>query len=644
MPARSARSSGKPKFSTADAEPAEASATGVDFEVSASPRGSFTGRRHNRPDASAPRPRRGLTWSLRGLLVASLAVPLLLLAIAAWQNLRFVWAQAREHVASETDELHLHAVNAFETFSLALDLMDDRVRGLDWDQIEHDPELHQFLSDIEKLPEIDVVWITDPTGHDRASGRFLSLTPADVSDRDYFVAEKARDIGIFIGRAHIGRRTGRDEFSISRRRSAADGRFDGIVRIAAKPSYFSDFYSTREKRVSALLLRSDGAVLARYPASSSPFIFSMDSGFMNTIAVDPARGVFSDTAELDGVQRLYGYRRVGDYPIYVVFGIPTRGVIALWRDNLASYSLVAVPASLALFAMTLIAVRQSQRHKIGSWRWQITALRLKREMDRRAIAEAELRQAQKMEALGQLTGGVAHDFNNLLTVLQGCLELLSGRQRDDPSQARVDTALRTIARGETLTRQLLAFAQRRPQAVASLDLNARLRGMAEMLARTVGSEIKIETDLAPDLWPIDADANQFELAVINLAINGRDAMPGGGVLRLKTYNAPRSAETADMTLPQGEFVALEVSDTGMGMAPEVLSRAFEPFFTTKPAGKGTGLGLSLVYDFARQSGGTAAIRSKPGHGTKVTLRLPRSRKVGDPKNNRASGLLVGGPA
>ena len=611
--------------------------------ASATPHGSFTGWRHNRPNAGDPRPRRGLTWPSRGLLAASLAVPLLLLAIAAWQNLRVVWAQAREHVASETDELHLHAVNAFETFSLALDLMDDRVRGLDWDQIEHDPELHQFLSDIEKLPEIDVVWITDPTGHDRASGR-LSLTPADVSDRDFFVEEKARDIGIFIGRAHIGRRTGRDEFSISRRRSAADRRFDEIVRIAAKPSYFSDFYSTREKRVSALLLRSDGAGLARYPASSSPFIFSPDSRFMSTIAADPARGVFSDTAELDGIQRLYGYRRVGGYPIYVVFGIPTHDVLALWRDNLVGYSLVAVPASLALFAMTLIAVRQSQRRKIGSWRWQITALRLKREMDRRGLAEAELRQSQKMEALGQLTGGVAHDFNNLLTVLQGCLELLSGRQRDDPSQARVDMALRTIARGETLTRQLLAFARRQPQAVASLDLNARLRGMAEMLARTVGSEIKIETDLAPDLWPIDADANQFELAVINLAINARDAMPAGGVLRLRTCNAPLPAEAADETLPPGEFVVLEVGDTGAGMAPEVLTRAFEPFFTTKGAGKGTGLGLSLVYDFARQSGGGAAIRSKPDHGTKVTLRLPRSRKVGDPKHDRASGLLVGGPA
>jgi PAS domain S-box-containing protein len=238
--------------------------------------------------------------------------------------------------------------------------------------------------------------------------------------------------------------------------------------------------------------------------------------------------------------------------------------------------------------------------------------------------EDQLHQAQKLEALGQLTGGIAHDFNNLLTVLQGCLEMLSGRQQSDQLQARVDTALRTVERGEKLTGQLLAFARRQPLARTTIDLNAQLRRMTQLLVRTVGGGIAIHTDLAPDLWLVDADATQLELAVINLAINAGDAMPGGGELGIRTFNRAVSHESAlEQPTKVGDFVGLEISDTGHGMPPEAVARAFEPFFTTKEAGKGTGLGLSMVYGFARQLGGFASIRSEIGRGTAVTLLLPR---------------------
>jgi signal transduction histidine kinase len=261
-------------------------------------------------------------------------------------------------------------------------------------------------------------------------------------------------------------------------------------------------------------------------------------------------------------------------------------------------------------------------------------------MKRQNQAEAELLQAQKVEALGQMTGGVAHDFNNLLTVLQGCLEILSGKQRNEQLQGRVDMALRTVERGERLTAQLLAFARRQPLARTTIDLNAQLRRMTQLLVRTVGNGIAIHTDLAPDLWLVDADATQLELAVINLAINAGDAMPGGGELGIRTFNRAVSHESAleqphesaleqphESVLEQptkvGDFVGLEISDTGHGMPPEAVARAFEPFFTTKEAGKGTGLGLSMVYGFARQLGGFASIRSEIGRGTAVTLVLPR---------------------
>jgi signal transduction histidine kinase len=237
--------------------------------------------------------------------------------------------------------------------------------------------------------------------------------------------------------------------------------------------------------------------------------------------------------------------------------------------------------------------------------------------------EAELRQAQKMEALGQLTGGVLHDINNLLTVLQGNLEMLSGRQSSDKLQAKVDMALQTIERGERLIGQLLAFARRQPLRIGTIDLNAQLRRMAELLATTVGPVISIETELMLGLWPASADVAQLELAVINIAINARDAMPAGGVLCIRTCNTTLPGEVGQAQ----DFVTLEIADTGFGMAPETLARAFEPFFTTKEPGKGTGLGLSMVYDFTRQLGGTAAIRSGIGRGTTVALHLPRSPMV-----------------
>ena len=577
-------------------------------------------------DALQARPKRGLTWPLRGLLAASLAVPLLLLAIAAWQNFRLVRSQAEERVMIEAGELREHALDTIKTYAIVLTWIDARTRGLDWDRIEHNEELHRFLSDLDTLPQVDEVWMADATGRPRVSGRSSLVPPVDVSDRDCFAAEREKDVGMFVGHEQIGALTHAPEFNICERRSTPDTTFDGIIVVSARPAFFSDFYRTvsQDKRFAASLLRSDGSLLVRYPALAAPSGLAGGSPFMQAIANNPDRGLFWGRGETDGIARFYAYQQVEGYPLYVAYGIPTRDVLASWLGNLVNYSLFAVPASLALFGMTLLAARQMRRHAIASWRWRTTARRLRREMNRRAVAEAELRQAQKMEALGQLTGGVAHDFNNLLTVLQGSLELLSGRQQSDQLQARVDAALRTVERGERLTEQLLAFARRRPLARATIDLNAELRRMAELLARTVGSGITIHTDLAPDLSPVEADATQLELAVINLAINARDAMPDGGELRLRTFNRAAPPMTApEQPANAGELVGLEIADTGHGMPPEVAARAFEPFFTTKEAGKGTGLGLSMVYGFARQSGGSASIRSEVGQGTAVTLLLPR---------------------
>ena len=586
------------------------------------------------PDSIAERPQRRLVWTSRLLLVAAAAVPLLLLTIAAWQNFRLVQLEAKQRVTIETGQLHEHALSAIETYALILAWIDDRIRGLDWDRIEHDGELHRFLSNLETLPQIGAVLLVDGKGQIRASGSQFPAATADTLNRDAFVAQRDRNAGIFVGRQHMDQLTHLSDFDISRRRSTPDESFDGVIIISANPSYFADFFSTisRDENFAALLMRDDGSLLVRYPPLPGAWVFSSDTPLMQAIAAQPDRGVFWGRGGIDGIERLFGYQRIGEYALYVAFGIPRHGILAQWRANLIDYLLFAVPASLGLLCMTLFAVRQLQQQRVATWRWRATARRLQREMHRRIRAETDLHQAQKMEALGQLTGGVAHDFNNLLTVLQGCLEMLSGRQVERTLQARVETALATVERGEKLTNQLLAFARRRPLTVTRLDLNDVLRRMTELLARTVGSGVRIETDLAADLWPVDADATQLELAVINLAINSRDAMPEGGVLRVRTF---KTTSPEGVSGEAGCFDGLEISDTGTGMPPEILARAFEPFFTSKGPDKGTGLGLSLVYGFARQSGGSASIRSEVGRGTVVTLLLPRPPARPVPRTNRA---------
>lgn len=240
-------------------------------------------------------------------------------------------------------------------------------------------------------------------------------------------------------------------------------------------------------------------------------------------------------------------------------------------------------------------------------------------------AEAQLRQAQKMEAVGQLTGGIAHDFNNMLAVVIGALDLLERRIQQGRSDVEryVVAARDGATRAAALTQRLLAFSRQQPLAPAPLDANEMVEGMIELLVRTLGEGVTIETHLARKLWPVLADRNQLENVVLNLAVNGRDAMPSGGMLEIATANVALSDETAAAhEIPAGDYVEIAVRDTGTGMAPDVAARAFDPFFTTKGLGKGTGLGLSQVFGFVRQSGGHVAIDTQPGQGTTVRVWLP----------------------
>lgn len=237
---------------------------------------------------------------------------------------------------------------------------------------------------------------------------------------------------------------------------------------------------------------------------------------------------------------------------------------------------------------------------------------------------AELHQAKKIEALGQLTAGVAHDFNNLLTAILGNLELLQSRTTDKTSRRWLDNAVRAAGRGVSLNSQLLGFARKQTLLPEAVDLDQALAGINDLLRTTMGDSIRIEAQVQPDTWPVLVDPNQIALVVLNLAINARDAMPSGGTLTIKTHNASFGANNCPDDLVPGDYVALSIGDTGTGMSEDVRATAFDPFFTTKGESGGSGLGLSMVHGVAIQSGGGVRIDSELGAGTAIEIFLPRA--------------------
>jgi PAS domain S-box-containing protein len=337
-----------------------------------------------------------------------------------------------------------------------------------------------------------------------------------------------------------------------------------------------------------------------------------------------------------GAERIKGYSKteaIGKH--FSMFYTPED------REKRVPYDALAVAATLGKYEAEAWRVRKDGRQFWASV--VIDAIyneagavvgfaKVTRDLTERRAIEEQLRQSQKMEAIGQLTGGVAHDFNNLLTVIVGNLETIWRHAPPEDGKLRraIDQATRGAQRAVTLTQQLLAFSRRQPLNPKPTDINRLVAGMSDLVRRTIGENIAVETVLAGGLWRVEIDAHQLESALLNLAVNARDAMPEGGKLTIETANAHLDDGYADKypELTSGQYVAVCVTDTGAGMSAEVISHAFEPFYTTKPIGQGTGLGLSQVYGFVKQSGGHVKLYSEVGEGTTVKIYLPRMTAVG----------------
>jgi signal transduction histidine kinase/ActR/RegA family two-component response regulator len=568
------------------------------------------------------------TRLLHLLLIGSIVVPLVVLAGGGY----LAWVSTRER--AEADLMRRvaiaeeHALKVLDTHQLVAARINDLVGNLsDQAILIEEQVLHgQIAQEIKNLPQVQTALVIGRNGHPLVSATVYPVNRnLDLSDRAHFQALRERSDPYYVNVIEVGRLDSERHFFLSRRKESEPGSFDGVITVTVSPRYFQDFYIKLvdgNRDYTAGLVSTDGIGLVRYPEAAASE--HRDQNLLNAAAEHQQGGVFRARSEIDGVDRLAAYDKLPNYPIYATVTRSWDSIVAEWRHSMLTHLYFGIPATLGLVALSLLALRRT--------RLEQAATDEAREATRqRDVAQDALRQSQKMEAIGHLTGGVAHDFNNLLTVVLGNIELAQ-RQLENWTEASQDRMRRTLAqamrgaqRGAMLTQRLLAFSRRQPLSPKPLDLNKLVGGLNEFLRRSLGETVDLETVGSAGLWKVEADPAQLEAALINLAVNARDAMPNGGKLTIETANVQLDADYcgrhADVS--PGSYVQIAVTDTGTGMSRKVLERAFEPFFTTKVAGQGTGLGLSQVFGFVKQSGGHITIYSEPGEGTTVKIYLPR---------------------
>lgn len=567
----------------------------------------------------------GGTWTrqnwLGWTLAAALVLPALLFAAIAWYDHDRVLAEAMAEARRTTATLREHALKVLETHELLIRQVDRRVRGLDWEAIRAS-SLEQELREIhENHPQIAEIGLADAEGWLRISSVPVPSEGISVSHRSYWAAQRNQDAGTYISRPFLPIGGSVPGFGLSRRRSAPNGDFDGTIQIVVSIPYFTQFWreTAPEPETTVLLFRADGELLSRIPPTGMTQ-FAPGGRLMQAIAAMPD-GAYRSLSEVDRIDRIIAYSRLGQYPLYIAYGRPVDTILDPWRMRMFGFGALCAATALALLLAILMAVRQAEGRE--------------REAARRSAAEAGALEAQKLETLGHLACSMTHDFNNALQVVIGNLKLLQKRaQTEDPTLARrVEAALQGAEMGRILTGRLLNYARQHPSGDTStpFDVNFCIREAEPLLRQAVGARVKLLLDLAPDAGKILGDRGECQVALLNLVINARDAMPEGGIVTIRT---------ARLSLPDAESLTVTVADTGTGMPPEIAAHAFDAFFTTKEPGRGTGLGLAQVWNFAQQAGGTARIRSELGRGTAVTMTLPcadatarqATRQVTDPQS------------
>lgn len=565
------------------------------------------------------------------LLCASLVLPFAFATLFAWQDYRHANAEAQARLERMLAVAQEHALKVVETNALVLDAVAALMHGMDWPAIRLDiRRIHAGLLALEqRIEQLRLLHIVQPDGTLFAISSLWPTPAINLSDRDYVRHHAQGRAGLYFGEPLVGRTSGLLTFTMSRARLNAQGQFDGVVLGSVLPRYFQDHWATMSGSGGGhfTLYRADGAVLAQYPEPQQ----GQDGFPARAALLERARQ--ADQASLlnwvddSGEPWLAGYRRVGHEALFVSYALPRSLMLAGWRRQAGMAFALAALVACALGLMLWLAWQRWAAEQMALARLAGSTAALHEQIQKREAAEDQLRQAQRLEAVGRLTGGIAHDFNNLLTAILGAVHLLErhlGAAADERTRHLLAAARDAVGRGAKLNASLLAFARRQPLKREALDANALITDFTPLLQRALGEMVTLTLHLAPGLPACQADAAQLEAALLNLAINARDAMSGQGEVALSTRRTWLGA--ADLANNQdahpGAYAEITLSDNGSGMPAEVMSRAFEPFFTTKGLGQGTGLGLSQVFGLIRQLGGHVAIRSQPGRGTQVSLYLP----------------------
>ncbi len=567
----------------------------------------------------------GAIRMLRLLLVGLIIAPLLLGAVGGYFSYRASIERAAAALTEAVGVAQENTTKILDTHVLVAARIDDLLAGLTDAQVPpQEKPLHERIAQqIEDLPQVSAAWVIDGSGHELVSARVYPVNgDLDHSGRDDFRAlQESRNLTfIWALRARsLERGDYQPYFTVSRRRQAPDGEFRGIVVAAVSGAYFASFYNSLlggSAQYTASVLREDGTNLARYPENAAPPSTGRQNDLLAKAIADKATsGIIASGSPFSEDGSLVAYKRIANYPIYVTIARTRASILFEWLVSIIGYAVVGVPAAIGLMLLSLLALRRTLRE-------QLALAQARDAIAQRAAMEAHLHQVQ-----GLLTAGIAHDFNNMLTVISANIALLESdlEALDAKRRKWIASAIGGCERASALTRRLLTFARREPIDPQPVDINEAIKSLSDLPWRSLGDHIAAEFRLSGDLWTVLVDPHQLQTALLNLALNARDAMGGRGSLTIETANCHLDEDYAARhpEVTPGDYVAILVSDTGRGMPEEVCDRAFYPFFTTKEAGKGIGLGLSQVYGFITRSGGDCTIDSKPGQGTTVKLYLPR---------------------
>jgi signal transduction histidine kinase len=596
-------------------------------------------RRESRIEA-----RFGAIGTLRLLLIGSIVVPLVIGLAGAFFAYRSNYERAVAALTEAAAVAEENTAKVLDTHLLIAARIDDLLSGLTEAEIPSEQKaLHDRLAQqIKNLPQVAAAWVIDAQGRQVVSARVYPVNrELDHSGREDFRALQDSGNLSFVWALRARSLDGGDlqpYFTVSRRRVASDGRFLGIIVVAVSGNYFGSFYNSLlgvSQRYFATVLREDGTSLARYPQTPAVPAVRHDGELLAKAIADKATsGIIAGGSPLGAEGSVIAYKRLADYPVYVAIGRTRASILQEWLDSVIGYAAIGFPAAIGFMLLTLLALRRTERE-------QAALAHARDAIAQRAAIATQLHQAQKMEAVGLLTAGIAQDFNNLLTIVSGNIALLKADvgAPDARRQKFIGSAISACERAAALTKRLLGFARSEPIDPRPVDVNDVIASISELPWRSLGDQIIAEFRLGDGLWPVFVDPNQLEHALLNLALNARDAMDGRGTLTVKTANITLD-ETATARLAgttPGDYVSIVVSDTGCGMPPEVREKAFDPFFTTKEPGKGTGLGLAQVYGFVTRFGGGCAIDSEPGQGTAVKLYLPRYAGGGEAANDEPGG-------